>query len=467
MKGSKEFINNSTALKDISGLSEEYCHEIFENSGIPMMVLEDSVVSWGNKEFQKLTGYSNTELKGKNWNDLVFNENISIIMDLSIKNTPKISNKSNFSSKHKFNHLMNESTGKSLIFISHLPGKSGRIASIVSITDHDEVEKQLKFQANILENIQESVVVTGSHGMIKYWNEAATSIFGYSRDEVMGKSMAMICRENDEGKFLVTLKGISDGEKCAGEHECRRKDGSIIWMDVRTTEMFDEEGNQTGFLNVSKDITERKKVQNDMETALKEKEMLLDEIHGRVKNYIQMVLNFLEIQSKYLVDREDFGTIKDSKNRVNVMFFVHDCLFTTEDFATVEFSEYIQMITQNIVNSYTVTGGITFDVTVDNVLLDIETAVPCGLIVNELFTNSIKHAFPNGRKGHVVLNFSKDNHGICVLRVEDNGVGFQNVKVDKIGLNIVNSMVEALNGEINVSNHNGTSWVIKFRGSEY
>lgn len=350
-------------------------------------------------------------------------------------------------------------------------GKKEYITSIVrDITQRKESEKQIRFQANILENVRDSVIVTDLQGKIVYWNKGASYIFDYSPDEAIGKNMNLICPYKDNEQFERDLEYVKIKD-CVKEKACTRKDGSRVWMDVRVTKMLDLNGNIIGFVNVSKDITERKKIQNEIKAALEEKEMLLGEINERVINYMQMISDLLQLHSLYLGDKEESDIVKDSQSRVRSIFMIHEVSSQSDDFGIINFSEYIENLVKDVINSYGVDEScIKFNITVDSIL-DIYTAIPCGLISNELVINSIKYAFPNGMNGKVNIDFGRDDNGNCVLTVEDNGIGFPeglNFKnMDKMGLKLVKTLVKQLKGKINVIQGNGTKFQIKFKELEY
>ncbi|MCE7699142.1 MAG: PAS domain S-box protein [Methanobacterium paludis] len=320
-----------------------------------------------------------------------------------------------------------------------------------------------------MENVWDSVIVTDLHGKIIYWNKGASSIFGYSPEEVIGTDMTLICWNTDKKQFERDLHHVLNGKDFVKENECMRKDGSKVWMDVRVTKMLDSNGNLAGFLNVSKDITERKKNQNDLNSALEEKEMLLGEINERVSSYMQMISSLLQLHSGFIADDTDF--LKDNQSRVRSIFMIHNELSQSDDFGIIEFSKYIEDLVKDIKNAYGVDESlIKFNITVDGIL-DVYTVIPSALISNELIINSVKHAFPEGRKGTISIDFSRDECGSCALTVEDNGIGFPEdldfKTTNKKGLKLVKTLVKQLNGTIDLVQNNGTKFQIKFKELEY
>ncbi len=335
-------------------------------------------------------------------------------------------------------------------------------AIVRDVTQRMEAEKRIKFQANILENVQDSVIVTDLHGTIKYWNEGSETIFGYSSEEAVGKAMALVCSGREE-QIEKVLNHVMKVDECIREHECRRKDGSRVWADTRITKMLDLNGNVQGFLNVSKDITERKKIQNEINASLKEKEMLLDEINVRVGNYVQMISALIKFQW-FLDSKMDEEMSRDRRNRIDSVLLIHDGISQSNDFATIDFSKYMQKLVKDLVKSYNV-KSIEMEIMVGGLLLDIETAVPCGLILNELLINSIKHAFPQGKTGKICIDFKRYD-GVSVLSVKDNGVKFSedvDFNTDKHGLKFLNLLVDMLRGELTFKYDDGNLSQVKFK----
>ncbi|AEG17220.1 PAS domain S-box protein [Methanobacterium paludis] len=452
--------------------SEKKFRTLAETASDAIFIADSSgKLTFCNDAALSLYGYKKGELAGKQVEMLVPEE--------TRLNFEKGFERYNIDNKYTFIGNMHEILGlrkdgsKFPIDISlstwKINGKRYITSIIRDITQRNESEKRIRFQANILENVWDSVIVTDLHGKIIYWNKGASSIFGYSPEEAIGSDMALICHNTDKKQFERDLDHVLNGKDCVKENECMRKDGSKVWMDVRVTKMLDSNGNLAGFLNVSKDITERKKSQNDISAALEEKEMLLEEIHERVTKYMQMIADLFQLQLD--IEHTNNSESLDSKSRVKSISMIYDGLIQSDDFGIIDFSEYIRNLIKGIIDSYGVDENIIkFDITFDSIL-DIYTAIPCGLISNELVTNSIKYAFPKGINGKICIDFNRDDYGNCVLTIEDNGVGFPEgldfESTNRIGLKLVKTLVKQLNGTIDLVQNNGTKFQIKFKELEY
>ena len=231
------------------------------------------------------------------------------------------------------------------------------------------------------------------------------------------------------------------------------------------TLLRDDRGNPTGILEVIRDITDRKKAENQIKASLKEKEVLLREIHHRVKNNLQVVSSLLSLQSNTLTDANMREVFTESQNRIRSMALVHENLCQGEDLANIDFKKYIEALTSDLLQSY---GGssnrITLTIVIDDISLGIDTAIPCGLIVNELVANSLKHAFPQGRKGEIRIELHSIDDTFELI-VSDNGRGMpENInlkKIESLGLMLVTILAEdQLDGEIILEREGGTTFHI-------
>jgi two-component sensor histidine kinase len=213
---------------------------------------------------------------------------------------------------------------------------------------------------------------------------------------------------------------------------------------------------------------ERKAAEQKLKTSLREKEVLLREIHHRVKNNLQIISSLLNLQSRYIEDEPALDMFRESRNRVRSMALVHEKLYRSQDLSEVDFGAYIESLSCHLFMSYSMDSTkIDLDLDVKDVYLDINTSIPCGLIINELVSNSLKHAFPGREKGKIHVGVSLDNGGKIQLVVRDDGVGLPedlDVKQSEtLGLQLVTMLVEQLQGQMNIENKNGTTFEIIFK----
>ena len=254
------------------------------------------------------------------------------------------------------------------------------------------------------------------------------------------------------------------------EHRIIRKDGKIRYINVHIR-VIQPNKNQSAYVYGSvQDITNRKITEEKLKESIKEKEMLLKEIHHRVKNNLMIISSLLNLQSRYIKDEASKDIFKESQNRARSMALIHERLYQATDLKRIDFGDYIRTLSNELFRIYA--GGfglIELKINVEDIFLDINTAIPLGLIVNELITNSLTHAFPEGKRGKINVNFHpKDDH--YEFTVKDNGIGFPKdidfQNTDSLGLQIINSLTDQIDGKIKLDRTTGTEFKILFKDSE-
>lgn len=240
------------------------------------------------------------------------------------------------------------------------------------------------------------------------------------------------------------------------------------YLDCLVSPLGGEDDGDQRRLVLIQDVTERRVGEERIRLSLKEKEVLLKEVHHRVKNNLQIVSSLLNLQSKYIKDSEALEMFKESRNRIRSMTLIHEKLYRSKDLANLDVAEYIQNLSANLFRSYN-SGRVSLKTHVDDILLGIDTAIPCGLIINELVSNSLKHAFPD-KQGEILVNLHRDD-GKFTLIVRDNGIGIpQNVdfrNTDSLGLQLVCTLTDQLDGAIELNRAGGTEFKITFGEIKY
>jgi two-component sensor histidine kinase/HAMP domain-containing protein len=206
-----------------------------------------------------------------------------------------------------------------------------------------------------------------------------------------------------------------------------------------------------------------------VEDSLQEKVLMLQEIHHRVKNNLQIIASLLNLQSDHVADQRALEIFTDSQNRVRSMALIHEKLYRSDNLAQINFGEYIQDLTGHLFRSQRARArGTTLSIEADDLLLGIDKAVPCGLILNELVSNALKHAFPNGQAGEIWIELMTEDCRQVTLLVRDNGVGFPEGldfrHTTSLGLQLVDTLVNQLDGTIDLDNSHGTEFEITFSG---
>lgn len=237
------------------------------------------------------------------------------------------------------------------------------------------------------------------------------------------------------------------------------------WLEVYLSPIYDVYNNVSEISLVAHDVTEKQQASEEIKESLKEKEILLKEIHHRVKNNMQVISSILNLQSSYVEDENTLLILQESRDRIRSMAMIHESLYRRDDFSSIDFSGYIDNLAQNLVSSYRVGQKIKVNKDLEQVNIDLDQAIPCGLLVNEVITNSLKYAWGNEGSGNIDIKLRKEGNFIF-LEIGDDGKGlpdeFDLIKSDTLGLQLIITLIEQLDGELSVDISNGTKYLIKF-----
>jgi len=215
------------------------------------------------------------------------------------------------------------------------------------------------------------------------------------------------------------------------------------------------------------ELAERHRIEAQIKGSLEEKEVLLKEIHHRVKNNLQVISSLLDLQASNISDQHTVSMFRDSQNRVNSMGLIHERLYQAEDLARIDFADYLKELTANLRYSYVRDGmEVQIDTVADSIYLDVDTSIPCGLIINELVSNSLKYAFPERKNGLIRIELNKITDSQLELLVRDNGIGLPEDidlrKTTSLGLKLVHTLTRQLRGKIDVEGQGGAQFKIRF-----
>lgn len=333
----------------------------------------------------------------------------------------------------------------------------------------------MEMYRSIFENAPDAVILVEKTGLIATVNTQAEKMFGYDRDELVGRSIEILI----PSRFAAVHAGHRSSYLSeprlrpmgAGlELFAKRKDDSEFPVDLMLSPLNTDDGHLLA-LAVVRDITDRKQAEQRVIDSLREKEVLLREIHHRVKNNLAVISSLFYLQSKYTQDGQTLRTLQESQDRLRSMALVHETLYQSDSFAALDFAEYSRALSDNLMRTY---SGIASDVRlrteVEEVAISIDLAVPCGLILNELVSNALKHAFPNGQAGLITVKL-KNESGSCVLQVIDDGVGIPiEPKPDatrSLGLRLIESLTRQLDGKFEIKRQDvGTEARLSFRVPE-
>jgi PAS domain S-box-containing protein len=322
----------------------------------------------------------------------------------------------------------------------------------------------------IFENSTEGIYQSSPEGKFISCNPATAAILGYDTPEDVIENITDIGRQlyvNPQRRrdLYELMQNGSDVKNF--EVEFYRKDGSKLWV-LLSTRPFSNEKHEILYVDgIIQDITERKMAEEQLRGSLKEKETLLKEIHHRVKNNLQVISSMLHLQSARVTDKVILMALKESQSRVDTMALIHEKLYQSKDLTVIPMSGYIGDLITNLYISFGINDEeIRAVIKVADVNLNVSTAIPCGLIINELVTNCLKHAFRGGRKGEIVLSLLPQGEGKYELIVSDNGIGFPEKadfrNTETLGLKLVISLISQLDGTIELNRTGGSTFTIRF-----
>ena len=338
--------------------------------------------------------------------------------------------------------------------------------------DRELTERERRLSAIFEAAHNVAFVTTEPRGMesrILDFSPGAEMIFGYWKGDVVGERLAMLHLPEDREKLTDIHRKMKRREvEFSGEITLVRKNGEEFPALLTIYPLRDESGAVKAALAVCIDITIMKRAEAQIRASLLEKENLLREIHHRVKNNMQVVSALLVLQSKKTKDRKILEMFRDSEHRIKTMALIHEKLYQSRSFGTIDLAEYLTRLIQYLFRSYEErSAGVTLDMDVRDISLDIDTALPCSLIINELVSNSLKYAFPGGKGGKIFIRATKDEESVFSMEIGDNGVGLPAdldlEKTETLGLRLVHGLaVNQLGGSIETGTGRGTSFIIRF-----
>ena len=365
----------------------------------------------------------------------------------------------------------------------------------------DVVAENQAVMSVILDSLIDGVVTIDERGIIKSVNRAVEQLFGYCAEELVNENVSLLMPAPDSEKHDQYISNyLSSGiKKIIGigrEVEAKRKDGTLFPVYLGVSEVCI--GGKTLFAGVIRDISQRVKAgqelekrvqertrqladsnqvlsseiakrakfQEELESSLKEKEVLLKEVHHRVKNNLQLILSLLKLQKRRAKEISTEDLVMEVQNRVRSIALLHEMLYRAEDLGRIDFLGYARALTEQLLRYYGKTQTVTLDVRGRELKLAIEPSIPCGLILNELVSNCLKHAFPGERKGIITISLLEEEGGIITLRVSDDGIGFSKSddpeNIDSLGLELVRKLTKQVKGSLEFQTTDGTTVEIRF-----
>jgi PAS domain S-box-containing protein len=356
------------------------------------------------------------------------------------------------------------------------------------VTEAKRAEEQLRQSEERYRSLTDEVLDSSAVGIfildsdfrIAWVNQALEHYFGLLRGEVVGKDKLQLIRERimhafeDPEEFAGKLLATYDNNTYVENFECHVLPGrerEERWLE-HWSQPIKSGLYAGGRIEHYSDITERKKAEEKIKASLKEKEVLLQEMHHRVKNNLQVMSSLLKLQSRQIGDERYAEMLKESENRVKTMALIHEKLYQSEDLAGIDLGGYVKSLVRGLFSAYGAEAGrIKLRTEFEDIRLGVNYAMPCGLVINELVSNSLKHAFPDGKGGEIRVAMRAIGENEVELVVSDNGVGipagldFRNA--ESLGLRLVSMLAEEqLGGQVELDRTEGTRFEIRFGVAE-
>ncbi|WP_141105970.1 PAS domain S-box protein [Nodularia sp. NIES-3585] len=342
------------------------------------------------------------------------------------------------------------------------------------ITERQRIEKALReseqqFRA-AFHQAAVGIAHVGTNGQWLLVNQKLCDIVGYTSEELQLLNFQDITHPDDIDTDLNYVNQMLIGEIHNYSLEKRYfcKNGSIVWINITVSLMREPSGEPKYFISVIEDISDRKHSNEQIQASLLEKEVLLKEIYHRVKNNLQVISSLLNLQSAYIKDAEDMAIFQQSQQRIASMALVHEKMYQSPDLAKIRLSEYVQDLVSTLCTSYELnTDLIDIKIQVDDgIFLGLDTAIPCSLIIHELVSNSLKHAFAGDRTGEINIEIQNTSVNKITLIVRDNGIGlpsnFDFKNTASLGWELIDALSSQLSGDITINSDIGVEFQIDF-----
>ncbi len=346
--------------------------------------------------------------------------------------------------------------------------------------DHMANELQLRTQSiqaaeaflrNITDNLPIRIAYVDRDMRYRFVNKRHCERFARPREEIVGKTFDELHGQAANPELISHVRSALAGEKSTFEFT-EDIHGRSACIESSLIPDIAMDGMVKGFFSTGVDITERRRQRAELESALKEKEVLLSEVHHRVKNNLQVISSLLQLQSTGIEGAEARELFAESQNRIRSMALIHEKLYQSHDFAQVDFADYVQSLVRMLQASQ---GGHeahpAIQVRTAPMTIDIDRAIPAGLILNELVSNCFKHGFPNGRTGHIDVTLALCNGDQATLTVKDDGIGvaadFDPSATDSLGLRLVQMLTDQIGGTLCFEHKQGFSCELVFAGRQH
>jgi PAS domain S-box-containing protein len=454
--------------------SQQILQDCFENAPIGLQwISQDGLILWANQSQLEMLGYSKDEYIGHHVAE--FHSDRDLI-DNILKQLASQGNLHNCEAVLK----CKDGSNRYVQINSNVLRENNRFlytrCFVNDITDLKEAERKIQLSE---ERLQLALEIS-EHGLWD-WNVTTQEVYlspqwlemlGYKKDELAEsfESWVSLIHPEDEPWVMDTLNAHLQDSLVPYYFDYRvlTKSGEWKWISNQGKVVDRDENNlPLRMTGTHKDISDRKQTEERLKASLKEKEVLLKEVHHRVKNNLYIISTLLKLQTKNFQDQKIIDIFQDSQNRISSMALIHEKLYRSQDLSSIDFADYIKNLSRDILHSYGINPHIIeLEISCADLFLSIDLAIPCGLIINELISNSLKYAFTENRQGKISIGLDRDRENNYILSVADDGIGFpKNLnfrKTTSLGLRLVCNLTEQLDGEVEIYTNNGTRFEIIF-----
>lgn len=462
--------------------SEERYRAIYDQVfvGIAKMALNGKFIQV-NEQMCNMLGYTKEELCTKTFMDITVKEDVPTSVNVMKKLASGQIEKTTFEKRylHKSGKVINANIATSVV-LDALGNPSHVISIFQNITEkvkleHDRQSQSARHNA-IIESSSHIIWTTDKQMCLTSFNKnyAADLMKHYNVAAHLGLSVVsvkVVLTEEYNNYWLKKYEAVLRGEHQYFETKMIDRQNNVVWREIFLNPIFDELGNLVEVAGIGLDITEKKLANEKIHNSLQEKEVLLKEVHHRVKNNLQVISSILNLQSSYVKDQSTLNILKESQDRIKSMAFIHESLYQTKDFSSINFSEYVVNLSQNLLHSYSsLEHEIKLNLDIQNVFLNLDLAIPCGLIINEIVSNALKYAFVDKKEdAEIMIKMHLVGENLQ-LQIRDNGIGLPKHidyrNTESLGLQLVVTLVDQLNGNIELDSAQGAHYNILFKQNQ-
>ncbi|MBN1194748.1 MAG: PAS domain S-box protein [Methanomicrobiaceae archaeon] len=448
---------------------------IMSSTGTAMVLLaKDTTITGINKEMERLFGYSEEELVGiRKGTDFIHPDDIARVLENREKRRTE---PDSVSKQYEVRFIPRSGRVKyGLMTIGSIPGTPNTIVSIIDTTQRKKaidllVKSEQKYR-DFANSLPELVFECDDTGLLTFINRAGSEILGFHDTACFHNILDPLtfASEQDRIRAIEYFQHVIEGrEPRAVELSIRKTDGTALPVIVHASPVI-REGGITGVRAVATDISTIKQIQERLEHSLSEKDVLMKELHHRVKNNLQVISALIALQSDTIDNGAAKTALSNAQERIMSIAILHENLYKSKDFLHIDFSAYIDNLVSHLSSVFgTEQRNVSITTHVGIRDLTIDTAIPCGLIVSEIVSNSMKYAFPDNRAGIITINITRDPEGVCTMIVADDGVGFtpgeREDHAPSLGLHLIRLLATGqLDGTLDIDTGNGVTFKIQFK----